>query len=110
MRSRSYVHPLLSGRVALIHRNCGRQLLRSVRAPCSWNEWSAREKVSRTPGRNTADQQQQLYGHLALAIMNDELEHADVAVAHYQAAQDLLTEFSATCRQRHSIKWHWPTV
>ena len=46
------------------------------------------------PWKKSADRQQQLFGHLALAIMNDELEHADVAVAHYQAAQDLLTEFS----------------
>jgi hypothetical protein len=47
-------------------------------------------------GTQAADQQQQLFGHLALAIMNDKLERGKDAVAHYEAAQKLLTELSAS--------------
>jgi hypothetical protein len=48
------------------------------------------------PWKKSEDRQQQAFGHLALAIMNDELERTDDAVAHYQAARDLLTELSAS--------------
>ena len=41
------------------------------------------------------DQEKQAFGHLALAIMNDELTHTDAAVTHYQAAEDALTKIVA---------------
>jgi serine/threonine-protein kinase len=49
-----------------------------------------------SPWAQTADEQQQAFGHLALAIMNDELERGKEAVTHYQAARELLTDLAAS--------------
>ena len=46
------------------------------------------------PWQQTANEQQRAHGHLALAIMYDELERPDDAVKHYQAARDLLTKLA----------------
>ena len=47
------------------------------------------------PWQQQADDQQLAHGHLALAIMYDELERPDDAVRQYQAARDLLAKLAA---------------
>jgi serine/threonine protein kinase len=51
------------------------------------------------PWTQSASNEQRAYGHLALAIMNDELNHRDDAVAQYEAARDLLAHLSADSPQ-----------
>jgi hypothetical protein len=45
--------------------------------------------------QQAAGTEQQAYGHLALAIINDELARTDEAIKHYEAARDLLTQLAA---------------
>jgi hypothetical protein len=45
--------------------------------------------------QNSASAEQQLHGHLALAVMNDELGRTAEAVSHYEAAREQLGQLSA---------------
>jgi serine/threonine protein kinase len=47
------------------------------------------------PWQQSADEEQRAYGHLALAIMNDELNRTLEAMTNYQAARDLLARLLA---------------
>jgi serine/threonine protein kinase len=47
------------------------------------------------PWQSSASNEQRAYGHLALAIMNDEMNRPAEAMGHYEAALDLLKQLSA---------------
>ena len=47
------------------------------------------------PWQDTAGDEEQAYGHLAMAIMNDEADRPAEAVTHYQSALELLSKLSA---------------
>jgi hypothetical protein len=55
------------------------------------------ERTQRVPARwqQTADREQQAYGYLSLAIVNDELGRSAHAAGNYETARRLLTELSA---------------
>jgi hypothetical protein len=44
----------------------------------------------------SADNKENVFNHLALAIMNDEIGRAEAAVNHYEAARDLLSKLAAS--------------
>jgi tetratricopeptide (TPR) repeat protein len=47
------------------------------------------------PWQSSTSHEQRAYGHLALAIMNDEMNRPAEAVSHYEEALDLLKQLSA---------------